>query len=177
MTKTGAWLPSVGCFNLLVHSGWSLGVRLALPQSTASGQDMSLCKSEMGHREKGERELNGQGTGFCERKSCGTAGQELVRKQGSRSLIMLIDHTLFQQHKMTLKICFIMACLCYPYSFFGFNTVFIPAIHSPMGCFKLLLGFCSELLCSLKSSCYHKLDMVPVLWGHDISSLRNDASV
>lgn len=99
---------------------------------------------------------------FCEWKSCGTAGLELVRKQGSRSLIMLIDYTLFQQHKIILEISSIMACLCCPYSF---NTVPIPAIHSPRGCFQLLLGFCSELFCSLKSFCYHKLDTESVQWG------------
>lgn len=162
MTKSTEQLPSISCFNLLVHSGWSLGVRLSLPQSTASGQDMSVCKNEMGHSKKGGRELNGQGTGFCEWKSCGTAGLELVRKQGSRSLIMLIDYTLFQQYKIILEISSIMACLCCPYSF---NTVPIPAIHSPRGCFQLLLGFCSELFCSLKSFCYHKLDTESVQWG------------
>lgn len=150
MTVTTEWLLWVCCFNLLVHSGWLVGVRLALVQSTASSQDMSFRKSEMGSSEKGERELNGQGTGFCEWKSCGTVGPELVRKKGSRNLIMLIDHTLFQQHKMPLKICSIMAYLCYPYSFFSFNTVLIPAIHSSRGHFRLLLGFCSELFCSLK---------------------------
>lgn len=160
-----------------MHSGWAVGVRLALPQSTASSQDMSVCKSEMGSNEKGERELNGQGTGFCEWKSCGLVGPELERKKGSRNLIMLNDHTLFQQHKMPLKICFIMACLCYPYSFFSLNTVLISAMYSPRGCFWLLLGFSSERFCSLKSFCYHKLDFVSVLWGHDISSLRNGSSV
>lgn len=36
------------------------------PEAQRAARMQSVCKSKMGNDEKGEREMNGHGTGFCE---------------------------------------------------------------------------------------------------------------
>lgn len=141
-----------------------------------------FVRAKWGTTKKVKEKWMGMEQAFVSKKSCGSmVGQELVWKKGTRNLIMLINHTLFQQHKVSLKVWIIMACLSYPYSFFNLTqSSFLPftlrgdvSLCSPC-CYTFSLSS-SPVLWNAVSS--HKLDMGSPPWEDDISSLRNDIPV
>lgn len=132
-------------------SQWKPGSLSPEAQHTARMQ--SVFKSKMGTMKKVKEKWMGREQAFVSKRSCGSmVGQELVWKKGTRNLIMLINRMLL----MSLKIWIVMASHELPIFICQSNTVLIPAIHSPRGCFPalgLLLRFCSELFsCPLKCS-------------------------
>jgi len=162
---------------------WLLGasrVCWALKKSVQPGNSQSVRAKWRTTTKKVKGKWMGKEQDFVSKRSCASmVGQELVWKKGTRNLMMLINRTLFQQHKISLKIWIVKICLSYQYPFLSLTqSLFLP--FPLRGHVSPLSGCCAFALSSSvpwNAVGSHKLDMRSVLWEDDISSLRKGEMV